>query len=408
MLVAALLATGMSACGGGASAVQCQQDGDCNLTSGGKCVASPSDHQWCAYPDPSCPEGYRYSTQSVGDGLSGDCVSNLGDAGVDAPTDAQVGDGNVSCKPRLVFNDGATGTREVWVTNPDGTGKQNVSNDASHDDWRPSWSPDGTKVVFESNRAGNFDIFVVNADGSGLKNLTQSNTGDDIHGVWSPDGTKIAYVAHSVPWVTNADGTGQAQVSTLTQVNDLAWSPDSTKIVFAHVNPSFPAQFVTAIVSGSPVQVSPTGSFTAPDAVWAPNNKIAFYGGGANFDVYTVNSDASGSFNVTQSAANEYTPHWTKDGTTLVFSSDKNGKVEIWKTSNTGGTQTEITTNNLTTSGTGDFTSDVSSDGKSVAFDRRTSSTASQVGVVGMDGANLVTFDAGGGNAQGAKFSSCP
>lgn len=107
--------------------------------------------------------------------------------------------------------------------------------------------------------------------------------------------------------VSNGTWQGHARrnCARLTQVNDVAWSPDSTKIVFGHVNPSFPAQFVTAIVNGTPLQVSPTGSFTAPDAVWAPNNKIAFYGGGANFDVYTVNNDASGSFNVTQSAANE-------------------------------------------------------------------------------------------------------
>lgn len=36
----------------------------------------------------------------------------------------------------------------------------------------------------------------------------------------------------------------------------------------------------------------------------------------------------------------------------------------------------------------------------SVAFDRRTSQTASQVGIVGINGANLVTFE--------AKFSTCP
>jgi hypothetical protein len=51
------------------------------------CVAE-SGHQWCAYPDPACPSGYRYSDQSVGDGLSGQCVADDGvpDAGIDAPS----------------------------------------------------------------------------------------------------------------------------------------------------------------------------------------------------------------------------------------------------------------------------------------------------------------------------------
>jgi hypothetical protein len=42
---------------------------------------------WCAYPDPACPGGYRYSEQSVGDGLAGECVPADIDAGVDAPID---------------------------------------------------------------------------------------------------------------------------------------------------------------------------------------------------------------------------------------------------------------------------------------------------------------------------------
>lgn len=328
------------------------------------------------------------------------------DGGVDAPRDGRtIGDGNVTCKPRLAFADGPAGTRDVWVTNPDGTGKQNVSNDALHDDWRPSWSPDGTKLVFESNREGNFDVLVVNADGSGLKNLTQASTLNDVQAVWSPDGTRIAFVRNQSPWVMNADGTGQTQVSTLTQVNDLAWSPDSAKIVFGHVNPNIPALFVASLSGGTPTQVA---SSYASGASWAPNSKIAFFGGSANFDIFTVNGDASGSFNVTQSAANEFSPRWTKNGGTIVFTSDANGRSEVWRVSNTGGTQTEITTNNLTTSGTGDFVIDVSADGTLVAFDRRTSSTASQIGVIGIDGSGIVTFDTGGGNARGAKFSACP
>src|SRR3569623_1689877 len=76
-------------CGGGGTAVQCEQDSNCNLTTGGKC-GGVSGANWCAHPDPECPAGYRFSTQSVGDGLSGKCVMGGLDAGVDGPVDAHV------------------------------------------------------------------------------------------------------------------------------------------------------------------------------------------------------------------------------------------------------------------------------------------------------------------------------
>jgi len=62
--------------------VQCGLDPDCNLMAGGLCTAAAgTSDRWCAYPDLSCgPDGYRYSTLDVGDGVAGVCVPP-----VDAP-----------------------------------------------------------------------------------------------------------------------------------------------------------------------------------------------------------------------------------------------------------------------------------------------------------------------------------
>lgn len=78
---------GVTACGGPHADIQCEQNSNCDLSSGGRCIAAGTN-MWCAYPDPECPGGYRYSDQDIGDGLSGMCVdANPIDAGVDVPTD---------------------------------------------------------------------------------------------------------------------------------------------------------------------------------------------------------------------------------------------------------------------------------------------------------------------------------
>jgi hypothetical protein len=87
-----------SACGG-RNNFECSTDSSCDLSGGGRCIAASTGTSWCAYPDPECPGGYRYSDQDVGDGLAGRCAPEMtvdagADAGVDAPvtgTDAPPG-----------------------------------------------------------------------------------------------------------------------------------------------------------------------------------------------------------------------------------------------------------------------------------------------------------------------------
>ena len=71
----------MAACGSHAE-LQCEQNSVCDLGIGGVCTALGTGHSWCAYPDPGCQSGYRFSNQQVGDGVSGACVAVDVDAGV--------------------------------------------------------------------------------------------------------------------------------------------------------------------------------------------------------------------------------------------------------------------------------------------------------------------------------------
>jgi formylglycine-generating enzyme len=98
--------------------VQCQQNTNCDLSGAGLCVAVTTGNSWCAYPDPGCSSGYRYSHDDVGDGVSGACVAAV-DAGV--PVDNRVPvetgvpadglntcgpGGNDDCRRSLVVNGG--------------------------------------------------------------------------------------------------------------------------------------------------------------------------------------------------------------------------------------------------------------------------------------------------------------
>lgn len=65
--------------------VQCIDDSTCTSNGQGMCTAIANSDRWCAYPDPNCASGFRFSDEHVGDGVSGTCLPQQ-DAGTDAPT----------------------------------------------------------------------------------------------------------------------------------------------------------------------------------------------------------------------------------------------------------------------------------------------------------------------------------
>ena len=60
--------------------VQCEENSNCDLSTGGVCALASTGNRWCSYPDASCPSGYRYSDEQVGDDIAGVCVQTM-DAG---------------------------------------------------------------------------------------------------------------------------------------------------------------------------------------------------------------------------------------------------------------------------------------------------------------------------------------
>ena len=73
---------------------------------------------------------------------------------------------------------------EIFITNPDGTGRKQLTKNAASES-NPVLSPDGQKVAYQSNGnqtsnpEGDVEVYLVNADGSGLKNLTNNGSSVD-------------------------------------------------------------------------------------------------------------------------------------------------------------------------------------------------------------------------------------
>lgn len=121
----------------------------------------------------------------------------------------------------------------LFRVHADGSGLEQVPNEAAEDDFYPSVSPDGTRLVYVRRVGAGADYLRV------LDVATGAVSRIDIPGhspAWSPVGDDIAYVdlaAGSPIRIMRADGTGIRQVSApgVPYRRGLTWSPDGRYLV---------------------------------------------------------------------------------------------------------------------------------------------------------------------------------
>ena len=88
----------------------------------------------------------------------------------------------VNVHAQIVFVSDRDGNGEIYVMDADGDNPQNLTKNG-HNQWAPSWSPDGERITFVSDKGRNFEIYVMEADGDNPQNLTK-NPHNDIDPAW--------------------------------------------------------------------------------------------------------------------------------------------------------------------------------------------------------------------------------
>ena len=87
-------------------------------------------------------------------------------------------------------------------------------------DFKPSFSPDGTRILFYSYRHGNPQIYVMDADGANPVRVTNTSR-DAFFPSWSPDGSRLLFCSDRDGFLTRyfkiygvqADGSGLVRVA---------------------------------------------------------------------------------------------------------------------------------------------------------------------------------------------------
>ncbi|MDL1900731.1 hypothetical protein FBR02_08180 [Anaerolineae bacterium CFX9] len=163
-----------------------------------------------------------------------------------------------------------------------------------------AWSPDGRQLAFtEVYPVGRFQsVFVMDLDGGGLRRVSGDN-GNAFAPTWSPDGSRIAY----------------------------SWSP----VANAEIWEQEIGSLLLTGQTGAPTRLTSDYRMDSHPAYSPDGSRIAFMSGrDNNSEIYLMNRDGSGLFNVTQHPALDSMPSWSSDGRWLAFTSNRDQGFDIY------------------------------------------------------------------------------
>jgi len=246
---------------------------------------------------------------------------------------------------KIIFASFRDGNRNIYTMNANGDNQTNITPNNPLLDDQADWSPSNDRIVYQSRRSniqgGSYaELFTANPDGSAETNVTYSLWEDwDPH--FSPDGKRVAYVGgltiYADIWVANADGSGQYRLTNNQPKHDRApsWSPDGSRIVFVSADwdknnnrfkPETAEIWVVSADGSSRTQLT-NDNYGDLSPHWSPDgSKIVFSSNrGGNYDIWVMNADGSGMTRLTTSSAGDYAPAWSADGSKIAFVSYRDG-----------------------------------------------------------------------------------
>jgi len=237
---------------------------------------------------------------------------------------------------RIVFSsDRGPGTEwNVWVCDLDGSNPVQVTDNTANE-YRPEWSPDGTKIVLDRTwPAQDTEIIVINADGSSPYAVT-NNGYLDRYATWSPDGREIAYGslrANWDVWKATADGASEVNLTSHVDGDDSPyWSRSLSVPQILFVSDRDGNAEVYKMDEDGTGQTRLTNNTSGDlDPVFNPGaSRIAYTARGWSTDVFIMTSTGTDQANFTRRSGSDERPSWSTDGRWIAFERVYSGNREV-------------------------------------------------------------------------------
>ena len=290
-------------------------------------------------------------------GRTGESVRRLTDSGYN-PAWSPSGKEVVYATENVLLNPAGRGPRsELWIVNLDSGEKRQI---ATEDSVQPSWSPAGSRIAFWSARGPQRqrDILTIAAAG-GDAVLVTDDAAVDWNPVWAPDGKSLFFASNRggsmnlwrVP-IDERSGKplGQPEPVTVPSrfVGHISVSADGSRIAYCSNELEQNVQRLT--MDPASEKILPESQWvTSGSQVWggldvAPDGQsIVLFSSRSQEDLFVAKADGTGLRKLTNDAANDRFPKWSRDGRRIAFYSNRASGWEAWTINADGSGLTQMT-----------------------------------------------------------------
>jgi Tol biopolymer transport system component len=210
-------------------------------------------------------------------------------------------------------------------------------------EFQPAISPDGSEVVYVEGPIEAPSIVVRNALelGTGESRLAEAMEGYNLFPSWTADGSSVRFwncwhrwrPRSGCDWKQVGSRGGPVRGLGIPAHDRMAWSPDGTRVVFAHMD----SIYVASLGEGEAtlLAVQPSDAPLPHSFSWSPNGELIAYAAGnlgwrttsniANASIWVVGTDGGTPAAVTDHENLSVSPQWLPDSRHLLFVSDREG-----------------------------------------------------------------------------------
>lgn len=239
---------------------------------------------------------------------------------------------------KIIFGNKFENASQIWSMNLDGSDRTNLAtnNPPNKNSMSFICSPNGEKIAFVRN---GWDIFIMNSTGNELYKLTSGGWTRE----FSPDGETIIF---EFDFAINTINTAGGTTNILTQGGGPTYSPDGNLIAYTDL---WDDLWIMNADGSNQTQLTNTEVVYEARPYFLPDGKNIIYGhyyGSRLSEIVKINIETLDISDIIVGVTtNNVVTDISKDGSTILFSTDRDGNDQIYSMDKNGGNVINLSNN---------------------------------------------------------------